>query len=144
MKKVHFKMNETEREDYQEDWQQEQLQKGQQKITDMEQEIKKLKKLLDVKNYEQVYKENEMMKKELKSMQILLDENQELREELERLRQMSYNDRVKESGAENQILRRRNGELLIKNSELMDEIERLKKEAPLSAPKIQQPVFVRP
>jgi cell shape-determining protein MreC len=41
----------------------------------MEQEIKKLKKLLDVKNYEQVYKENEMMKKELKSMQILLDEN---------------------------------------------------------------------
>ena len=34
-------------------------------------------------------------------MQILLDENQELREELERLRQMSYNDRVKESGAEN-------------------------------------------
>ena len=77
-------------------------------------------------------------------MQILLDENQELREELERLRQMSYNDRVKESGAENQVLRRRNGELLIKNSELMDEIERLKKEAPLNAPKVQQPVFVRP
>ena len=76
------------------------------------------------------------MKKELKSMQILLDENSELREELERLRQMSYNDRVKESGAENQVLRRRNGELLIKNSELMDEIERMKKEAPLNTPKV--------
>jgi hypothetical protein len=60
-----------------------------------------------------VYKENELLRKEVKSMYILLDENNDLREELERLRQMSYNDRVKESGEENQKLRRRNGELLI-------------------------------
>jgi cell shape-determining protein MreC len=68
---------------------------------------------LEAKNYEEVYKENEMLKKEVKSMYILLEENNDLREELERLRQMSYNDRVKESGEENQKLRRRNGELLI-------------------------------
>ena len=60
-----------------------------------------------------MYKENELLRKEVKSMYILLDENNDLREELERLRQMSYNDRVKESGEENQKLRRRNGELLI-------------------------------
>jgi cell shape-determining protein MreC len=48
-----------------------------------------------------VYKENELLKKEVKSMYILLDENNDLREELERLRQMSYDDRVKESGEEN-------------------------------------------
>jgi len=68
---------------------------------------------LEAKNFEEVYKENEMLKKEVKSMYILLEENNDLREELERLRQMSYNDRVKESGEENQKLRRRNGELLI-------------------------------
>lgn len=68
---------------------------------------------MEAKNYEEVYKENEMLKKEVKSMYILLEENNDLREELERLRQMSYNDRVKESGEENQKLRRRNGELLI-------------------------------
>lgn len=68
---------------------------------------------MEAKNFEEVYKENEMLKKEVKSMYILLEENNDLREELERLRQMSYNDRVKESGEENQKLRRRNGELLI-------------------------------
>ena len=68
---------------------------------------------MEAKNYEEVYKENELLKKEVKSMYILLEENNDLREELERLRQMSYNDRVKESGEENQKLRRRNGELLI-------------------------------
>ena len=76
-------------------------------------EVKKLRKQLEAKNYDEVYKENELLKKEVKSMYILLDENNDLREELERLRQMSYNDRVKESGEENQKLRRRNGELLI-------------------------------
>ncbi len=75
--------------------------------------MKKLRKQLEAKNYEDVYKENELLKKEVKSMYILLDENNDLREELERLRQMSYDDRVKESGEENQKLRRRNGELLI-------------------------------
>lgn len=75
--------------------------------------MKKLRKQLEAKNYEEVYKENELLKKEVKSMYILLDENNDLREELERLRQMSYDDRVKESGEENQKLRRRNGELLI-------------------------------
>ena len=53
------------------------------------------------------------MKKELKSMQILIDENQDLRDELERIRSMSYEDRVSKIGDENQRLRRRNGELLI-------------------------------
>ena len=56
---------------------------------------------MEAKNYEEVYKENDLLKRELKSMHILLDENQDLREELERLRQMSYNERVKESGEEN-------------------------------------------
>lgn len=45
-----------------------------------------MRKQLDTKNYDEVYKENEMLKKELKSMHILLDENNDLREELERLR----------------------------------------------------------
>lgn len=69
-------------------------------------------------NIDEIYKENDLMKRELKSMEILIDENQDLREELERLRAMSYEDRVKEIGDENKKLRRRNGELLIQNTDL--------------------------
>ena len=68
---------------------------------------------LEKSNYDEVYLENERMTKELYNMEILLDENQTLKEDVERLRQMSYDDRVKEVGLENQQLRRRNGELLI-------------------------------
>ena len=63
------------------------------------------------------------MKRELKSMQILQDENEDLRDEVARLKSMSYEDRVKEIGVENQILRKRNGELLIQNTDLQAEIK---------------------
>ena len=63
------------------------------------------------------------MKRELKSMQILQDENEDLREEVARLKAMSYEERVKEIGEENHRLRRRNGELLIQNTDLQTEIK---------------------
>jgi hypothetical protein len=63
------------------------------------------------------------MKRELKSMQILQDENEDLRDEVARLKSMSYEDRVKEIGVENQRLRKRNGELLIQNTDLQAEIK---------------------
>lgn len=63
------------------------------------------------------------MKRELKSMQILQDENDDLREEVARLKAMSYEERVKEIGEENHRLRRRNGELLIQNTDLQAEIK---------------------
>ena len=76
-------------------------------------EVQKLQKQLNSKNYTEVYRENEMMKMELKSMLILNEENADLKEDLERLQKMSYDDRVKEVGLENLKLSRRNGELLI-------------------------------
>ena len=71
------------------------------------------------------------MKRELKSMQILQDENEDLRDEVARLKSMSYEDRVKEIGVENQRLRKRNGELLIQNTDLQAEIKQLKRAQPL-------------
>ena len=71
------------------------------------------------------------MKRELKSMQILQDENEDLREEVARLKAMSYEERVKEIGEENHRLRRRNGELLIQNTDLQAEIKQLKRAQPL-------------
>ena len=68
---------------------------------------------MEKSNYDEVYQENDRMTKDLYNMEILLDENKTLKEDVERLRQMSYDDRVKEVGLENQQLRRRNGELLI-------------------------------
>jgi hypothetical protein len=49
------------------------------------------------------------MKRELKSMAIMVEENKDLKEDLERLQKMSYDDRVKEVGEENAKLRKRNG-----------------------------------
>jgi hypothetical protein len=48
-----------------------------------------------------VYKDNELMKLELRNMQILLDENADLRDEVDRLKSMSYEDRVAQIGEEN-------------------------------------------
>jgi hypothetical protein len=42
-----------------------------------------------------------------------MEENQDLKDELERLRSMNFDDRAKIIGEENVRLRRRNGELLI-------------------------------
>ena len=70
------------------------------------------------KNYEDTYKENKMLNMELKNMYILQEENKDLREDLERLKAISYDQKVKEMTQENQTLRKRNGMLLIENEEL--------------------------
>jgi hypothetical protein len=54
------------------------------------------------------------MKLELKNMYIIMEENKDLKEDLERLKSTTYEDRMKQMHEENQLLRRRNGELLIK------------------------------
>lgn len=48
-----------------------------------------------------VYKDNDILKKELKNMEILLDENDDLREEVDRLKSMSFDSRYKIVGDEN-------------------------------------------
>lgn len=72
-------------------------------------------------------------------MNVLLDENTMLKEDLDRMRLMSYDDRVKEVGDENARLRRRNGELLFRNSELEDEIADLQRGAPVEKQQAQRP-----
>jgi hypothetical protein len=65
-----------------------------------------------------VYKENQLLNMQLKSMAILQDENKDLREDLDRLKKLSYDDKIKEMHEENKTLRKRNGFLLIQNDEL--------------------------
>jgi uncharacterized protein YciI len=79
------------------------------------------------------------MKRELKSMAIVMEESKDLKEDLERLQKMSYDERVKEAGEENAKLRKRNGQLLIENTNLQDEIKALKKGAPLTKPGMGMP-----
>jgi cell shape-determining protein MreC len=71
--------------------------------------VDKLTLQLNVKHYKEVYADNDLMKRELKSMAIMVEENKDLKEDLERLQKMSYDDRVKEVGEENAKLRKRNG-----------------------------------
>ena len=58
------------------------------------------------------------MKQALKNMYILQEENKDLKEDLNRLKKLTYDDKVKEIAEENLTLRKRNGMLLIQNDEL--------------------------
>ena len=55
-----------------------------------------LRKKLEKKNYDQTYKYNKMMEMELKSMYIVMEENKDLKEDLNRLKNISYDQKIKE------------------------------------------------
>ena len=55
-----------------------------------------LRKKLEKKNYDQTYKDNKMMEMELKSMYIVMEENKDLKEDLNRLKNISYDQKIKE------------------------------------------------
>lgn len=59
-------------------------------------------------------------------MYAITEENKDLREDLERQKSMTYEDRMKEVMEENKRLRRRNGELIIKVTDLEEQLEKLK------------------
>ena len=51
-------------------------------------------------------------------MYVLQEENKDLREDLNRIKAISYDTKIKEMTEENQTLRRRNGQLLIEKEEV--------------------------
>ena len=61
---------------------------------------------------------------EIKNMYAIQEENKDLKEDLERLKSMTYEDRMKEAMEENKRLRRRNGELIIKVTDLESQISK--------------------
>ena len=81
---------------------------------------------LNKKRYDEVYKENDRLRMEINNMYAIQEENKDLKEDLERLKTLTYEERMKDAIEENQRLRRRNGELIIKMSDMEDEIAGLK------------------
>ena len=81
---------------------------------------------MEKKTYSETYRDNELLKLELKNMYAIEEENRDLREDLDRLKSLTYEDRMKEMVEENQRLRRRNGELIIKMSDMEDQMRDLK------------------
>lgn len=76
------------------------------------------------------------MKMELRNMEILLEENNDLKIELVKLRELSTDEKMKAIADENQRLKRRNGELVIKVTDMEMELNKIKKEQAL-VPKTQ-------
>ena len=56
----------------------------------------------------------------------MVDENKSMKGELERLKAMTFNDRIQEVADENKQLKRRNGELLVEMTDVKDELWKLK------------------
>ena len=59
-------------------------------------------------------------------MYAIQEENKDLREDLERLNSLTYEDRMRDAMEENKRLRRRNGELIIKVTDLEAQIHKIK------------------
>ena len=68
-----------------------------------------------------------MLKLQLKSMDAMVEENQDLKEELMRLREMTYEERMKDMAEENKALKRRVGEILIELTDVKTERTELRK-----------------
>ena len=115
-------------EDHEGDWRDQQIKQLEQRYAEALLENDKLKQKLEEKHYNDVYKENEIMKQELRNMYILQEENKDLRDDLNRLKKLSYDDKIKEMADENITLRKRNGMLLIQNDELQQKISDIREQ----------------
>ena len=111
-------------------------------VNELESENSELLRKLNQKNYESTYKENKLLQLEVKNMYILQEENNDLREDLERLQKLSYDERIKEMAEENLRLRKRNGEQLMQLEESKKLIEQLKASTTASSDRPQ--VLTRP
>lgn len=70
-------------DDHEGDWQTNEIQKLTAKVEEMARENADLRRKLDEKAYTETYKENQRLELQLKNMFILMEENKDLREELE-------------------------------------------------------------
>lgn len=104
-------------DDHEGDWQANEIKKLNERICELSVDNSDLRQKLNQKHYTQVYKDNQMLQLEVKNMYILQEENKDLREDMERLKKMSYDQKVKEMAEENKLLRKRNGQLLIELEE---------------------------
>ena len=104
-------------------WKDDEIKKLEARCTELFVETMDLREQLTQRKFDQTYKENQMLKLELKNMYILQEENRDLREDLERLRSLTYEQRMKDLVTENDQFRKRNGMLLIQMSELERRVE---------------------
>ena len=95
-------------------WQDDEIKRLESKCAELIVENEVLKEQLELKNYDQTYRENKLLKLELNNMYILEEENKDLKDELERLKGLTYEDKVKDTIAENSVLRERNGFLQVR------------------------------
>jgi hypothetical protein len=110
-------------------------------------ENKALKLRLNEQNYTYTYKENQIMKAELRNMYILQEENKDLKEELQIYKSITHDERMKVLKEENESMKIRIGQLLDKIRTLENrtndiEFKQTKKE--LTQIPLASSVFERP
>lgn len=57
---------------------------------------------------------------------MLIEENNDLKEDIQRFKRINYDQHLESIETENQELRRRNGELLVKMTDMTKELQELK------------------
>jgi len=110
-----------------ETWQGEEIKKLEARVAELLVENQTLRQRLQKEHYEKTYRENERMEKELQNMYLIQGENDDLKEEVERLKWIDADEKSRQLEEENKRLRARNGELLIKASDLEEKVAAMEK-----------------
>lgn len=95
-------------------WQEAEMKRLEAKVSKLSEENRELKYQLKERNYDSTYRENKMLKAELQNMFILEDENKDLKEELQRYKSITHDERMKSFKEENESMKVRIGQLLEK------------------------------
>ena len=85
-----------------------------------------LQQKLTTSKFDEVYKENERLQTQLRNMFMVMEQNEQIRAELDVLRSATFDERTAEIAEDNKRLRRRNGELQIELMDVKDELKTLK------------------
>ena len=122
---VRFK--EVDADDLEECGHEKDLKKMQEQMDQLELEKFDLEQKLTKNKYDEVYRENERLNLQLKNMYYLMEENEQMRAELDAMKASTFDERTAEVAQDNERLRRRNGELQIELMDTKQELNKLKK-----------------
>ena len=76
--------------------------------------------------FDEVYKENERLQAQLRNMFMVMEQNDNMKVELEVYRSATFDDRTASIADDNKRLKRRNGELQIELMDVKDELKKIK------------------
>ena len=120
------RFTEVDADDIEECGHEKDMQKLQQQVNDLELDKYKLQQKLTQNKFDEVYEENERLQLQLENMFNLMEENKNMRAELDAMKAATFDERTAEIADDNKRLKRRNGELQLEMMDVKTEMKKIK------------------